>query len=210
MTLKHLFSPLKCLILILIASLPGACGKETGDTQRSFIQIGEFTVKHISETLTEVRDGAGRTLVLIPRNAVAPKGYERHQVVRVPVERVVVYGYFDVATLRALGVLEKVLVGVTHPADDWYIEEIKNGMNAGKIAYLGDASAIDFEQLKQQRPELVLTWDPAIIPLLTELKIPCAVTSTPTAMCLNARMRFVQFLAPFFQREKEAETFFSG
>jgi iron complex transport system substrate-binding protein len=27
-------------------------------------------------------------------------------------------------------------------------------------------------------------------------------------MCLNARMRFVQFLAPFFNREKEAEAFF--
>jgi iron complex transport system substrate-binding protein len=28
------------------------------------------------------------------------------------------------------------------------------------------------------------------------------------AMCLNARMRFVQFLAPFFHREKKAEAFF--
>ncbi|MFW5901915.1 MAG: ABC transporter substrate-binding protein, partial [Thermodesulfobacteriota bacterium] len=59
-----------------------------------------------------------------------------------------------------------------------------------------------------QEPELVLTWDHAIIPMLDELGIPCAVTSTPTAMCLNARMRFVKFLAPFFNKEEAADAFF--
>jgi iron complex transport system substrate-binding protein len=81
-------------------------------------------------------------------------------------------------------------------------------MDEGKIAFLGDYNSIDFERLKQQQPELVLTWDHSIIPMLDELGIPCAITSTPTAMCLNARMRFVQFLAPFFHKEKEADAFF--
>jgi iron complex transport system substrate-binding protein len=126
----------------------------------------------------------------------------------VPVQRVVAYGYFDVATLKALGVLEDTLVAVTHPADGWYIDEIRQGMNEGRIAFLGDSSSIDFERLKQQAPELVLTWDYSVIPMLDALGIPCAITSTPTAMCLNARMRFVQFLAPFFQKEKEADAFF--
>jgi iron complex transport system substrate-binding protein len=44
---------------------------------------------------------------------------------------------------------------------------------------------------------------------MSELKIPCVITTTPVAMCLNARMRFVQFLAPFFNREKEADDFFA-
>ena len=200
------------LFLIALATMhfffPSGCTKKPPAEKKSFIQIGEFTVNRLSPHRTEVRDGAGRTLVLIPRDAEAPEGYAPHEIVRVPVQRVVTYGFFEVATLRALGVLEQTLVGVTHPAEGWYIDEVTSGMAAGKIAYLGDASAIDYERLKQQRPELVLTWDPSIIPMLTELKIPCAVTSTPTAMCLNARMRFVQFLAPFFKREKEADAFF--
>lgn len=199
---------IRYLAILLIASLICSCGSTDSDQQQSFLQIGEFTINRIAPDRTEVRDGAGRTLVLIPRDAPMPEDVEATRVVRVPVKRVAVYGFFDVTTLRVLGVLEEVLVGVTCPHDEWYIEEVKEGMASGKIAYLGDSSSIDFERLKKQQPELVLTWDHSVIPMLGELGIPCAITSTPTAMCLNARMRFVQFLAPFFHREKEADAFF--
>jgi iron complex transport system substrate-binding protein len=198
--------------LLLVVIYCSACNKVDGKAEPkeapSFLQIGEFTVNRLAPERTEVRDGAGRTLVLVPRHAPVPEDVDPNRLVRTPVERVAAYGFFDVATLRALGVLEKVLVGVTHPAEGWYVEAVKAGMAAGKIAFLGDASSIDFERLRRQRPELVLTWDPSIIPMLDELGIPCAITSTPTAMCLNARMRFVQFLAPFFHREKAADAFF--
>ena len=194
--------------ILLVLLIVGGCTDSGGKKQGDFIQIGEFTVNRISGQRTDVRDGAGRILVLVPRDAAVPAGVNPNQVVRTPVERVVAYGYFDVATMRALGVLEDALVGVTTPAEGWYIDEVKQGMAAGKIAFLGNSSSIDFERLKQQQPELVLTWDHAIIPMLDELGIPCSITSTPVAMCLNARMRFVQFLAPFFNREKEAEAFF--
>jgi len=194
----------------LTALVLGACDKIGGDDAPSFLQIGEFTVRRIAPDRTEVRDGAGRTLVLVPRGAPAPADAARKHrtVVRVPVKRVAAYGFFDVATLRALGVLEETLVGVTRPAEAWHIEEVREGMATGKIAYLGEAGRIDFERLRRQRPELVLTWDPSILPMLAELNIPGVVTSTPIAMCLSARMRFVQFLAPFFERETEADAFF--
>lgn len=195
------------LVLLTTWGLAG-CDNSGGNKRQSFIQIGEFTVNRISEQRTEVRDGAGRILVLVPRNAPAPKDVAPNRLVRIPVQRVVAYGFFDVSTLRALGVLESVLVGVTYPAKDWYIPEVRQGMAAGRIAYLGNSSSIDFERLKQLQPELVLTGDPAIIPMLDTLGIPCVITSTPTAMCLNARMRFVQFLAPFFGKEDEADAYF--
>ena len=71
-----------------------------------------------------------------------------------------------------LGVVEDVLVGVTTPAEKWYVPEVKKGMAAGKIAFLGKSGSLDFERLRQQRPELVLTWDPGIIPMLDELGDP--------------------------------------
>ncbi len=198
--------------VMMIAAITAACGNSDSgggsDRNPSFVQIGEFAIHRVSPDRTEVRDGAGRTLVLIPREAPAPEDVDANRVVRVPVRRVAAYGFFDVATLRALGVLEETLVGVTTPAERWYIPEVREGMETGRIAFLGDASSIDFERLKQQAPELVLTWDPSIIPMLDELGIACAVTSTPTAMCLNARMRFVLFLAPFFEREAAARAFF--
>lgn len=175
----------------------------------SFMTIGDFTVHRISSNWTEVRDGAGRTFVLIPRGQKAPEGYAPHQVVRVPVRRVVAYSPFSVAILKALGVLEDVLVGVTAPRENWHIEEVATGMADGRIVFLGDSNAIDYERLKMQAPELVLTWNYSVIPMMTEMEIPCVITSTPVATCLHARMRFVNFLAPFFNREKEAEAYFT-
>ncbi len=181
------------------------------ETRPAFLQIGEFSVRHISPTRTEVRDGAGRTLVLIPRGAPLPEDCNPKQVVRTPVRRVAAYGYFDVATLRMLGVLDEVLVGVTVPEKEWAgcSPDIARGMQEGRIVYLGDASSIDFERLKQAEPELVLTWDPSAVPILDDLRIPAVITSTPQATCLNARMRYVQFLAPFFGREQEADHYFA-
>jgi len=186
-----------------------AAGKKTDKERPAFLQIGEFAVNRISPERTEVRDGAGRTLVLIPREAPMPTDCAPSQVVRVPVRRVAAYGGFDVAVLRALGVLEQTLVGVTTPKERWHVPDVKRGMESGRIAFLGDAASIDYERLKQSEPELVLTWDPSIIPLMDDLHIPVAVTTTPQAMCLNARMRFVQFLAPFFHKEPEADAFFA-
>jgi iron complex transport system substrate-binding protein len=215
--IQHLsYNSFLLLTVLIFGTLNYSCSKVDGDNSKAdddksqtFIQIGEFTINRISPEHTEVRDGAGRTLVLIPRNAPAPKNVASTRVIRTPVKRVVAYGFFDVATLRALGVLEDTLVGVTTPYEKWYVKEVKDGIADGKIAFLGDSSSIDIERLKQQQPELVLTWDHSIIPMLDELGIPCAITSTPVAMCMNARMRYVQFLAPFFHREKEAEAFFT-
>ncbi len=201
---------MKSTVITLLVAIFMICGcdNQKGDDQKPFLQIGEFSVNRINDTLTVVRDGAGRNLALIPRNGKKPPGFKPEMVVRIPVRRVVAYGSFDVAALRVLGVLDPVLVGVTTPRERWYVDDVKTGFDKGRIAFLGDAGAINFELLKKQQPELVLTWNPAIIPMLSELGIPCVVTSTPVAMCLNARMNYVKFLAPFFNRQEEAEQYF--
>lgn len=192
--------------LIFIFLLLSGCDLKK-EPKKSFLQIGEFTINRVSDTLTLAQDGAGRTLALVPRGAPSPEGYSSTMIIRTPVRRVAAYGSFDVATLRALGVLDT-LVAVTTPKEKWFVDDVRQNMENGKIIWLGNAGAIDFERLKKQHPELVLTWDPGIIPMLDELGIPCIITTTPVAMCLTARMSFVKFLAPFFNREKEANQFF--
>jgi len=196
------------LLFVFAALTLCACKKAEGEKKESFLQIGEFAVNRISADRTEVTDGAGRKLLLIPRNAPMPKDYNPNQVIRVPVKSVVAYGDFEIATLRALGVLEDTLVGVTRPEKKWYYDDVKNGFKSGKIVFLGEPQSLDYEKLKNQQPELVLTWDPSVIPMLEDLHIPAIVTSTPIAMCLNARMKFVKFLAPFFNKDKEADLYF--
>ena len=157
---------------------------------------------------TRVRDGAGRHLLLVPRDMPVPGGVDPASVVRIPVKRIVAYSYFDISILKALGVLEDTLVGVTNKREDWVMPEVARGMDEGRIAFLGGYSALDFERLRQLQPDLVLTWDMSIIPMLEEMNIPCAITTTPVAMCLSARMKFVRYLAPFFEKEKQAQAYF--
>ena len=106
--LQAFFSLLCCLALTLAAS---GCKQEKGKAENAapvsgarpaFLQIGEFSVHRVSDTRTEVRDGAGRILTLIPRDAPLPPDCDPKRVVRTPVKRVAAYGYFDVATLRVL------------------------------------------------------------------------------------------------------------
>ena len=206
MRLKRIFKLL--LLSISVLTLLSACKSNDSGEKKSFLQVGDFAINRISSERTEATDGAGRKLILIPRNAPMPKDCNPSQVIRVPVKSVVAYGDFDVSTLRALGVLEETLVGVTRPEERWYYDDVKKGFKSGKIVFLGEPSSLDYERLKKQQPELVLTWDPSVIPMLDELKIPAIVTTTPVAMCLNARMGFVKFLAPFFNKEKEAQAYF--
>ena len=182
--------------------------KSKSSDDMSFMSIGSFSVTRFDDGINRVRDGAGRELTLVPRDVPVPDGIDPAEVVRIPVKRVVAYGAFDIAILKALGVLEESLVGVLDKKEDWLIPEVVKGMEENRIAYLGDYSALDFEQLRKVEPELVLTWDMSIIPMMSEMKVPVAVTTTPVAMCLSARMKFVRFLAPFFQKEQEAKVYF--
>ena len=142
-------------LILILALVMGGCDRDKKPAQKSFLQIGEFTITKVNKDLTLVRDGSGRTLALVPREAPAPEGYEPHMIVRTPVKRVAAYGSFDIATLRVLGVLDETLVGVTNPIEKWFVDDVKQGMAAGKIVYLGNSNAIDFERLKKQ-PHLPL------------------------------------------------------
>jgi iron complex transport system substrate-binding protein len=195
--------------LVVLAALFGAlaaCQNDGQNPKPSFMNIGEFSV-HKKEAYTEVRDGAGRGLALIPRGAAAPEGFPPTRVIEVPVRRVVTSRAFEIGILAALGVPET-LVGVTDPKEKWLRDDVRQGFDEGRIAYVGPGTGIDFERVKAQHPDMVMTWDPSIIPMMDSLGIPVVITATPIATCLNTHMRFVEFIAPFFGREDEGRAYF--
>lgn len=191
---------------LLLGALAACQSGDAAKPKQSFMNIGEFSVNP-KDGYTEVRDGAGRKLALIARGAKAPEGFAPSNVVEVPVRRVVAYRAFEVGILAALGVPET-LVGVTDPRDKWLRDDVRRGFDEGRIAYVGQSSDVDFERIKAQHPDLVMTWDPSIIPMLDSLGIPVVVTTTPVATCLSTHMRFVEFIAPFFGRETQGKAYF--
>jgi iron complex transport system substrate-binding protein len=194
-------------IAVALLGALGGCVNDSGPkAKRSFMNIGEFSVAQ-KDTHTEVRDGAGRKLALIPRGAKAPEGFAPTQIIEVPVRRVIAYRAFEVGILAALGVPET-LVGVTEPREKWLRDDVRRGFDEGRIAYVGPGTEVDFERVKAQHPEVVMTWDPSIIPMMDSLGIPVVITATPVATCLSTHMRFVEFIAPFFGREARGQAYF--
>ena len=173
----------------------------------SFQSFGEFSVNEIDEGIHEIRDGDGSIFVLVQRGKKVPANYNKNQIIQAPVKRVIAYSPYNIAMLKVLGVLDEALVGVTREYEDWVIPEVRKGIEAGRITYVGEAGSVDYEKIKEISPELVLTWDRAAIPMLNELEIPAIITTAGTAMNLDTRLGFTRFLAYLFDRGKEADAF---
>ncbi|MCD6353451.1 MAG: ABC transporter substrate-binding protein, partial [Proteobacteria bacterium] len=156
--------------------------------QGSFRHFGEFSVMYLENNCKVVTDGVGRKLLLVPRGQEAPKEYEGVTKVEIPVRKVVTYSNADAARLKTLGVVDSI-AGVVTKKDDWYIPEIRKGMEEGRIVYLGEYTSIDYERLQVINPDVVFTWDEGVIPKLKELDIPCVITSTKLAKDLPAHIR---------------------
>jgi iron complex transport system substrate-binding protein len=216
--LKPLFIALFCLFAL-------GCQGESGSTARpelndqnvdptntayegaaGFLTIGEYSLIQ-KDGYKEIHDGAGRTLALVPRGSPAPAGFEPTMVIPYPVERVAVYSAFDVAMLKVLG-QDKTIVALTTPKNGWHVDYVKEGYDAGRIVYVGEPGSVDYERIKAQKPDMVMTWDPSIVPMMDDLGVPVLVTSTPVATCLSTQIRFVEFLAPFFGEEEKARAFY--
>ncbi|MDR2339220.1 MAG: ABC transporter substrate-binding protein [Deltaproteobacteria bacterium] len=181
-------------------------GKTGGGEAGRFLNLGEFSLIK-KEGYTEAHDGAGRTLALVPRGGPHPPGFEPTMVIETPVRRVAVYSFFDVAMVNVLGHADAI-VAVTTPVEGWHVDYIKEGFKEGRITFIGDYTNVDFELTKGARPDMVMTWDPSIVPMMDELGIPVIITSTPVATCLSTQIRFVEFLAPFFGEEERAHAFY--
>jgi len=197
--------PIIILVIVLVLTLGiSGCAKVSKES-RNFVALGIFYIKHNPDGTIDVKDGIGRSFRLVPRERLfQTKNIKRdYHTIPIPVKRIVAYSTLDVAYLRALGVLDA-LVGVTEKKDEWIIPQVRKGMESGRIAYVGDPHSIDFERIVSQEPELVLTWDPSIVPVMDKLKIPCVVTTSGTALDLESRIRFIEFLSVFFNKEEKA------
>ncbi len=175
-------------------------------SKNSFESIGSFTVKKF-DGYTEVGDGIGRKFILVPRGKKPPKDIGDATVVYTPVKRVIAYSTCDVSFLMGFGILKEVLVGVTREKKDWTNDFIKKSLDEGKIVFIGHSSMINYEIMKKAKPDIVFTWNSAIVPVLNKLNIPVIITSTDSALGLEAQIKYVKFIAPFYEKEKEAGVF---
>lgn len=201
--------------ILLLVWLAGCAGQKTAPRANkvSLQYATGFSIENLPGGAKKVTDGDGRALLLVPRGQRPPAGYGDLPVIYTPVERVVVASTSQAALMRPLGVLDTI-VGVTTEKDQWYINEVREGMEAGKITFVGKTSAPDYEQLKALSPDVVFTYTKSmggteLAQKLGELGVPYAVDNEWLESHPLGRVEWVKFLSAFFNKEKEAENYFN-
>ncbi|MFZ5585422.1 MAG: ABC transporter substrate-binding protein [Thermodesulfobacteriota bacterium] len=171
-----------------------------------FQAIGEFSLRSLDGGRYEISDGLGRVLHLVPRGQKPPPGVPRHEIIPIPVRKVIMTGGRDVSMLLALDSIG-VLVGVDGKTADWKIGQVRDGLKEGRIVNVGRSHSLDYEQIAALKPDVLFTWDEAQIPFLADLGIPVVINYGTEARTLETQINFVRFLAPFVGKEQMAEAY---
>ncbi len=150
--------------------------------------------------------------VLVQCNTPVPSGFDRSQIVQIPVNSVVVMSTTHLPLLDKLGLVDR-LNGVTDFKQVNTPSVIKK-IKAGKLAEVGRNNNTNVEKVLEIRPELVTTYgvgNPKLDshPKLMEAGLPVAIIAEYMESSPLGRAEWLKFMALFFNRETEAERVFS-
>ena len=201
-----------CLILIFLivffaGPAKGGVAKPYKGLSFHIRYATHFRIEYLENGCKLVTDGIGRKLLLTPRGQIPPEGYKQDQVIEIPVRKVVAKWTTIPPLLKVLGVIDSI-VGVTIREKEWHIDEIKKGMEKGRIRYLGGSRETDYERLRDINPDVFFAGEWEKQEKLNELGIPFAVVTEYLERNPLARLEWIKFFAAFYNREHEAENFF--
>ena len=158
---------MKQLLFILLIFWTVSCtqsGKSVSGNEAhssdSILYARGFTIQHFTDyTSVEVRDPWDSTRILqryllVDRGALMPGDLPKGTVVRTPVKNIVVYTSVHAAIIDQLEEADKV-IGVCEPR---YMDtpSIQEGLRAGKIADLGEATAPNIEKIIDIGAEIII------------------------------------------------------
>jgi iron complex transport system substrate-binding protein len=150
--------------------------------------------------------------VLVQCNTPAPSGFDKSQIVQVPVNSVVSMSTTHLPLLDKLGLVDR-LTGVTDFKQVNTPSVVKK-IKAGKLAEVGRSSNTNVEKVLEIKPELVTTYgvgnpESDSHPKLIEAGLPVAILAEYMESSPLGRAEWLKFMALFFNRETEAERVFS-
>lgn len=150
--------------------------------------------------------------VLVQCGAPAPAGFDKAQLIEVPVKSIVTMSTTYLPFLEAYGVLER-LVGVD---DVTYVNNptVLAMAQADKLVQVGYGASVNVEQLLELAPDLIMTYgsgapESDAHPVLLNAGLKVAVNAEWLENSPLGRAEWGKFIALFFNKEAPAETFFA-
>jgi iron complex transport system substrate-binding protein len=150
--------------------------------------------------------------VLVQCNTPIPTGFDKSQIVKVPINSLVVMSTTHLPLLDKLNLVDR-LVGVSDTSKintPSVVEKVK----LGKLAEVSKNNNTNVERILEIKPELVTTYgvgNPKLDshPKLIEAGMPVAIIAEYMESSPLGRAEWLKFMALFFNREGEAEKVFS-
>lgn len=175
-----------------------------------------FSVSRFADyTQVEVRDPWDSTrllqrYLLVDRTLPIPKGLPKGTIVQVPVRNVVVYTSVHAAIIDQLGEIDKV-IGVCEPR---YMDTpaIREGVAAGQIADLGEATAPNVEKMIEIGAELVIAspFQNSSYGPVEKIGIPIIEGADYMESLPLGRTEWIKFYGLLFGQEARADSLFQA
>lgn len=155
------------------------------------------------------------TYLVVPELDPVPEGTpEDVTVLRQPIENIYLQATAAMDCFRKLDAMEAVtLVGTD--AAGWYLPEVKQAMEAGRIVYAGKYSAPDYELLQSKGCGMALEstmiyHNPEVKEQLERLGIPVLVERSSYESHPLGRMEWVKLYGALLNREEEAKAYYDA
>lgn len=165
-------------------------------------------------TMLTIAESNARFLV-VPEDAAEVDGLPADvTVLRQPVENIYLVSTSVMDLLLHLDALDSVAFSGTK-AEGWYLPEVKQAMEEGKIAYAGKYSAPDYEQILAADCRLaientMILHTPEVKEQLEHFGIPVLVERSSYESDPLARMEWIKLYGILLGREEQAEQVFSA
>lgn len=171
-----------------------------------------FSVKYLKGGLKKVIDGDKRTLILVPKGKEVPEEYKNEIIINTPMNNVLAASTIQGCLLRAIQEIPSI-TAVTTKEDQWEVSEVADAMKSGKIKYVGENTAPDYEKISSLKPSMAFVYsgDYGLQPMmkkLDELKVKYAVSNEYLEEDPLGRMEWIKFIAAFYDKEDLAEKYF--
>ncbi|AFY93373.1 ABC transporter substrate-binding protein [Chamaesiphon minutus] len=150
--------------------------------------------------------------VLVQCNTPIPSGFDKSQIVQVPVNSVVSMSTTHLPLLDKLGLVDR-LIGVSD-FNQVNTPSVVAKIKTGKLQEVGRSNNTNVEKVLEIKPELVTTYGVGnpksdSHPKLIEAGLPVAIIAEYMESSPLGKAEWLKFMALFFNRETEAEQVFS-
>ena len=171
-----------------------------------------FSVDYFENGCKLIKIVDGTEILTVPAGLDVPENVpESTYVLQQPVQKILVSSTPVTSLINAIGALDAITL-TTYDVDSWYIDEVKAALTEGKMTYIGDYKAPDYEKITAEGSTFcifstMLTDD--VRAQLENIGLDVMLDQSAQEDHPLARVEWAKLYGAMFDREAEAEEVFN-